>query len=166
MVPCSCGESELVLAEGSNWSFDWEPGLSDRTTQFIGGFTCAAGLSAILLCGFFISGATGAIGVTLVLMLFIAFGVFFRRLSGRGKPVGAVRITPVGICMREDGQAPMRVAKFAFHPLCAVVSLHPHDPRQSGPIRQIVFWRHHFSTQQYRRMTLVIRWLSRGAAYE
>lgn len=166
MVPCSCGESELALAEGSDWSFDWEPGLSDRTTRIICGFTYAVGLSAILLCGFLISGAIGAFGAALVLIVCLVPGIFFGYLSGRGRPVGSVRITPIGICMRNDGQAPMRVAKFALHPLCAVVSLHAHDPQQSLPARQIVFWRHHFSRQQYRRMTLVLRWLSRGAAYE
>jgi hypothetical protein len=68
--------------------------------------------------------------------------------------------------MRDDGQRPMRVVQFALHPLCVVMVLCAHDTQQSRHSQRLVFWRHHFPQQQYRRMTLVVRWLSRGAAHE
>ena len=163
MVPCLCGESDLVLAEDANWAFDWEQGLSDRTQAVLTCAIRALALSAIFLVGLLISGFWG---VAFVLIAGLSLITLVRHWSGDMKPAAAVRITPVGVCVRSGGQLPMRVVGLALHPLCMVIVLRAHDSQQSTQRRRIVFWRHHFPQQQYRRMTLVVRWLFRGAAHE
>ena len=168
MVPCSCGGSEVPL-DGSQvrddrvWLFGFDLQRLPRTHWTLATLlamvaTLSVGLTTAHttyqgLCGAFF-------GISWVVMLVC---VATRFLGPRSSRDSRLIFSPTSACRMGDGQQALRLTALHLHPLCAVITFCAHDPQVSQKRFSLVLWRHHYPRDQFRRITLALRWLSTGA---
>lgn len=75
-------------------------------------------------------------------------------------PSDAVHLTHIGACMMQNGQATVQATSLRMHPLGLVLQLRIHHPTFDRRGFRLFLWRHQFHFDQYRRLTLVLRWLA------
>lgn len=145
------------LVDDVSWVFDIEDLPSRQTSRQVAVAVQTFGLFGLVLAAFFVSWFVGLAAAALLVCS--RFGL---KLYGCGTRVShRVRVTHLGVCRLDEGQRPLRLLRLWRHPWCTVLELDELEPLKpnSRPYRYVV-WRHHYTNQSYRRLILVLRWIS------